>query len=523
MGATTGTGKGRIDTDGIVSGLGRGISSVTMAIAELIDNAIAATPILPGDIDQHSVQVLIRFKQEDSGLMSMVIRDTAAGMSPEVVSDKLFNYAQASENSTNLNEFGVGAKEALGFLAGSDGHFTLKSIWFNPATNKRIVTSIGKTSLKEIYPEFTYETRDAESDEQVGTQWTVLGIKGGFSPMEQQTMFQKMLSSLYRKPLREGRLVLKGEDSLGIPYTVSYSEPELLEAYPVKSSNEPDFSGNAILWRVNFKDIEVVVPTGITDKPNVLFVSGWVGLLAQLSDATGISIIRRDRVVQMGGKLQWTPKPPFKNAGSHRDKRLVGEIVCDNIPTSKVKSEVNELVAVPIAKMLDSTLHTLQPSVLSQADHFRVREYEQALREYQHGTATSIPAGGDSAGAQDGESGNSGRGGSATRNGAGPSDEHSLIFGSFTSPVDSRTFTVLLKSRQKSGSSTEWEWSKSAAELEIAVSPLIMQIARNDQHDERLVPYVSLLVALALVEREGQDSDGVIERVARLARILKPE
>jgi hypothetical protein len=70
---------------------------------------------------------------------------------------------------------------------------------------------------------------------------------------------------------------------------------------------------------------------------------------------------------------------------------------------------------------------------------------------------------------------------------------------------------------------TEWEWAPNSAELEISVSPLILQVARNDSHDERLVPYISLIVALALVDREGQDSDKVIERISRLARMLKPE
>jgi hypothetical protein len=64
---------------------------------------------------------------------------------------------------------------------------------------------------------------------------------------------------------------------------------------------------------------------------------------------------------------------------------------------------------------------------------------------------------------------------------------------------------------------------KNSAELVISVSPMILQIVRSEPHDERLVPYISLIVALALVDREGEDSDKVIERVSRLARMLKLE
>jgi hypothetical protein len=516
------TGKGNFDSDGIIASLGRGISSVTMAIAELIDNAIAAAPSLPGEVQQRTVQVLIRFKQDEAGLMSLVMRDTAAGMSPEVVSEKLFNYAKANPNSTSLNEFGVGAKEALGFLAGADGHFTLKTVWFDPSTNKRVVTTISKTTLRNIYPEFTYETRDAESDEEVGTQWTVFAVKGGFTPMDQQSMFDRILGSVYRKPIREGRLILKGEDSLGNPYTVNYSEPELLKAHIVHSNNKPDFKVDPIVWRVDFEDVDVVVPMGVGAEQTTLKVSGWLGLRAQMTDVTGISIIRRDRLVQMGGRLDWTPRPLFKNAGSPRDKRLVGEIICDEIPTNKTKSDVNEIVAAPLAKALMLKLQSLDPNILSQADHFRIRDYDQALRIHANGGVVEPSVGRPLTGT--GTAAEPPTPPSGPRAGlAGSSDDMPVRFGSFTSPVDSRTFDVLLASRQKSGSSTEWEWTKNSSELTISVSPLVLRVARTDVHDERLVPYISLIVALALVDREGQDSDKVIEKVARLARMLKPE
>jgi hypothetical protein len=513
--------KFNIDKGGIVAGLGRGISSVSMAIAELIDNALAAAPRSQSELRQTTVQVLIRFKLDDEGLMSLVIRDTAAGMSPEVVTEKLFDYGKADPNSKSLNEFGVGAKEALGFLAG-DGLFTLKTVWFDPSTKKRVVTTIGKARLRGPDPEFECDTRDAESDEEVGTQWTVFAIKGGFTPMEQQSMFERILGSVYRKPIREGRLILKGEDSLGNPYTVNYTEPELLRAHLVHPNNKIDFSVDPIIWRIDIGEADVVVPSGAGTEAATFKAAGWVGLRAKMSDTTGISIIRRDRLVQMGGKLDWTPKPPFKLAGSHRDKRLVGEIICDEIPTTKVKSDVNEKVAGPLAKALVTKLQTLEPNILSQADHFRSKEYDQALREHENRGAGDSPDGLAPSGSE-----TPGRPSVLTPRppvGSPPAaGEFSVEFGSFTNPSDSRTFLVLLKARQKSGSSTEWEWMKNSAELVISVSPMILQIVRSEPNDERLVPYISLIVALALVDREGEDSDKVIERVSRLARMLKLE
>ena len=522
MGETIGTGKGNIDKDGIIANLGRGISSVSMAIAELIDNAIAAAPSLPGDVQKRTVQVLIRFKQDEAGLMSLVMRDTASGMSPEIVSEKLFNYAKANPNSDSLNEFGVGAKEALGFLAGSDGYFTLKTVWFDPSTNRRVVTTISKTTLRNIYPEFTYETRDAENDEEVGTQWTVFAVKGGFTPMEQQSMFDRILGSVYRKPIREGRLILKGEDSLGNSYTVNYSEPDLLKAHIVHANGKPDFNVDPIVWRMDFENLDVVVPMGVGTEQTTLKVSGWLGLRAQMADVTGISIIRRDRLVQMGGRLDWTPRPPFKNTGSHRDKRLIGEVICNEIPTNRTKSDVNDIVASPLAKALMQKLQSFEPNILAQADHFRIKDYEEALRIHTNGGEIEEAVGPRPPGTDTFTEPPTPP--SGPRQGStGSSDDMPVRFGGFTSPYNSRTFDVFLATRQKSGASTEWEWTKDSAELNISVSPLIIKVARADVHDERLVPYVSLVVALALVYREGQDSEKVIEKVARLARMLKPE
>ena len=512
--------KFNIDKGGVVAGLGRGITSVPMAIAELIDNALAAAPSLQGELRPTTIQVLIRFK-EDEGLTSLVIRDTAAGMSPEVVTEKLFNYGNADPNSKTLNEFGVGAKEALGFLAG-EGLFTLKTVWFDPASKTRVVTTISKARLRGSDPEFECDIRDAESDEEVGTQWTVFGLKNGFTAMEQESMFIRILGSVYRKPIREGRLILKGEDTLGNAYTVNYTDPELLRAHTVYANNKIDFSVDPIIWRVDLGEFDVVVPAGAGAETATLKVSGWVGLRAKMLDATGISIIRRDRLVQMGGRLDWTPKPPFKLAGSPRDKRLVGEINCDDIPTTKVKSDVNDRVAGPLATALVNKLQALEPNILSQGDHFRSKEYDQALRAHENPGSGDSPDGLSPSGPE-----TPGRpSGSASRSPMGSppaAGESSVEFGSFTSPLDSRTFLVFLKARDKSGSSTEWEWTKNSAELTIPVSPLVLQVARAEAHDERLVPYVSLIVALALMDREGQDSDKVIEKVARLARMLKPE
>ena len=517
---------GRVDQAGIVGTLGRGITSHTMAVAELIDNAIASkTDAIAAGIHTDPVQVIIRF-QDQGGVTALSIRDTSTGMSTEIVQHKLFDYARRNEAADSLNEFGVGAKEALGYLAGDKGKITLKTTHTDVIANRRTVSSIQESSLFEIYNPstgFEVRTRDAEPGEPNGTLWTIHAVKGGINVAQQEVLFRQ-LGSMYRRLLSLGDLIIKGEDSNGKAYAISYESPKLLRAYPMFGS-QPDFEQPEILWKVDF-NFDWTPPDNLEIPGGTLHIEGWLGCLEEMKkEQEGIAIIRRGRVVQMGGKAQWMPAPKiFKNTGSHLDKRLVGELICDQIPTTKIKSEVDTRIAELLADALRRKIDQLQPKVLKQAEKFRRDAYKLALAEWQH-DRVSEPSQDTSADPDPqrvleqhalGASSPASSGASSLRERIGPID-----FGHFTNPIDSSTFTVELIASTRSAS-LEWKWSTDSDQrkLAISVSKAVFQVASEDTNDEPTALAIRLVVALALLGRQGGAEAEITQGVIKLAENL---
>ena len=514
---------GRVDQGGIVGTLGRGITSHTMAVAELIDNALAArSGAIAAGVHIEPIQIIIRFQSEGDGSTSLSIRDTSIGMSTETVKQKLFDYARRNEESNSLNEFGVGAKEALGYLAGERGKFTLKTIFSDPAANLRTVTSIDETTLGDIYDSnigFELRTRAAEPGEPSGTMWAVQSIKGGMNTLQQEVLFRQ-LGGMYRRVISLGDVVIKGEDSNGKSHVIAYDAPKLLKSHPMFGVT-PDFEQPEILWKVNFS-FDWEPPKNLDIPSGMMHIEGWVGCLERmLKDQGGIAIIRRGRVVQMGGRAQWTPSPKiFKNTGSPLDKRLIGELYCDQIPTTKIKSEIDTRIADPLALELRRQIDQLSPNVIKQADKYRDKAYEIAHSEWKH-EATPSPI-------NQGHSlpiGELARAGNQIPTSAQEKvdDIESLAYGKFTNPADSSTFLVELVANNKGiGGSIDWKWGGGSQDrkLTVSVPRLLLRVAISDPDDETIWLAVRIVTSLALIGRQGEEEATLARGVVKLAENL---
>lgn len=526
METTISRGVGRVDQGGIVGTLGRGITSHTMAVAELIDNAIAArSGAIASGIHMEPIQIIIRFQNEGDGTTSLSIRDTSTGMTTETVTQKLFDYARRNQETDSLNEFGVGAKEALGYLAGDKGKFTLKTTYSDPVSNVRTVTSIEETTLADVYDEkvgFEVRTRSAEPGEPTGTMWTIKSIKGGMNAPQQDVLFRQ-LGGMYRRVISIGDVVIKGEDSNGKSHVITFETPKLLRSHPMFGPT-PDFEKPEVLWKVNFK-FDWEPPKNLDVPGGVMHIEGWIGCLERmLKDQDGIAIIRRGRVVQMAGRAQWTPAPKiFKNTGSPLDKRLVGELYCDQIPTTKIKSEIDTRISDPLALELRRQIDQLSPNVIRQADKYRDTAYQSAYAEWKlarsvnHQELTSPASNANftdtsiSSGAQ---------------NDPKSDDSLSFDYGRFTNPADSSTFSVQLMAANKGhGGSIEWKWSSGTQEktLSIVVSRLLLKSAMSDPDDESVWLAVRVIAAVALISRQGDQEAQLARSLIKLAENIVKE
>ena len=526
METTISRGVGRVDQGGIVGTLGRGITSHTMAVAELIDNAIAArSAAIASGIHIEPIQIIIRFQNEGDGATSLSIRDTSTGMTTDTVRQKLFDYARRNEETVSLNEFGVGAKESLGYLAGEQGGFTLKTTWNDPVTKLRTVTSIEQTTLADVYNDqigFEVRTREAEPGEPTGTMWTILSIKGGMNALQQDVLFRQ-LGGMYRRVISLGDVVIKGEDSNGKSHVITYETPKLLKSHPMFGP-VPDFEKPEVLWKVNFS-FDWEPPKNLDVPGGVMHIEGWIGCLERmLKDQDGIAIIRRGRVVQMGGRAQWTPAPKiFKNTGSPLDKRLVGELYCDQIPTTKIKSEIDLRISDPLALELRRQIDQLSPNVIKQADKYRDTAYGNAYAEWKH--TSSGDSSNSAAPASAGGFTITERSADAT-NAMKSEDAFSLNYGTLTNPADSSTFSVQLIAASKGhGGSVDWKWNSGFQEkvLSIVVSRLLLKAAVSDPDDETVWLAVRLIAAIALSARQGDEEAQTARSLLKLAENIVKE
>jgi len=257
----------------------------------------------------------------------------------------------------------------------------------------------------------------------------------------------------------------------------------------------------------------------------VMHIEGWIGCLeSMIKDQNGIAIIRRGRVVQMAGRAQWMPAPKiFRNTGSPLDKRLVGELYCDQIPTTKIKSEVDTRISDPLALELRRQIDQLPPNVIKQAAEYRDTKYNNAYAEWKHTSSGDVSI--SAAPASVGGITITERGADAT-NASKSEDAFSLNYGTLTNPADSSTFSVQLIAASKGhGGSVDWKWNSGFQDktLSIVVSRLLLKNAVSDPDDETVWLAVRLIAAIALNARQGDEETQAARSLLKLAENIVKE
>lgn len=329
-------------------------NKVWFALAEYVDNSLqsfndnydaihtieSCEPLLKIniEIDEHRIR----------------ISDNAGGIDPKNFK-RAFAPAILPEDTTGLNEFGMGMKIASVWLA---NQYTVRTSFLGED-----VTRTFHFDLDEVVKNDTREVEIIESSSSQQDHFTEITLER-LSPnapsSAQVPRIKEYLSSIYRKYINEDNIdiVLNGE-------TLRYHQPEVLNA-PFYPSSDADPEGPDIFWREEFN-----VQFG--DKS----ATGFIAILKQQKQGdNGFSIFRRGRVISGAGDKKYFPEAlSGKSTNSYKYLRLFGEIEIEGFEVSFNKQEFQgseELDA--LFKHIKNELLLTNPRLLKQADNYRVRK-----------------------------------------------------------------------------------------------------------------------------------------------------
>lgn len=356
------------------------------AIAEFIDNAIDSFLKNENELkkirgDDFRLTVHIEF---DTTNDKITIIDNAAGIHTNDY-QRAFKTAEIPPDNTKLSEFGMGMKSA--------------ACWF---TNKWQVrtTALGETIERQINFDVEKIVNDTLNELDVKTKevsenshYTIvtlselnkkMPVKNGLS------IVKKHLASIYRHFIREN-IVHICISSRGGKDILKYKLPKILKSRPhFETENK-----KSILWTQNI-DFDF----GVNEKGATLRATGFVALLETMSvKQSGFALFRRNRVIVGSADEGFKPLRISGSIGSHRYKRLFGELHLEGFKVSHTKDgfQWDDNLEVFLEFLEEELKGKDSIPILKQADKYRVREsstnYEKVSKKVVGNTAKNIKDG----------------------------------------------------------------------------------------------------------------------------------
>jgi hypothetical protein len=335
------------------------------ALAEFVDNALQSYLANQKAGSTETAEPLIVDIDVDFGPPGRIsIKDNAAGIA---YSDfpRAFRTASAPPDRTGLAEFGIGMKSA--------------ACWFAPQWSVRTSTfgdPIARTikfDIDDIVSESIEELVVEESKAAKGAHFTEVILDNLFHTPQGRTLskIKEHLTDIYRDYIRKEILILrlKGE-------VLSYEPPEILFAAYFKTPDQEH-----LLWR---KDIKFDLGSGQR-------VTGFAAIRSVASTKkAGFALFRRGRIIQGSGDDGYRPEYIFGGPNTYRYQRLFGELHLDGFEVSHTKDGFRwDDTEQPFLELLREHLEKDDLPMFSQADGYRVRKQDTAIRKDAQSAATS--------------------------------------------------------------------------------------------------------------------------------------
>ncbi|WP_316788866.1 ATP-binding protein [Pedobacter frigoris] len=323
-------------------------NKVWYAVGEYVDNAVQSYENNKEKfykIDQNyqfEIRITVDWEKDE-----MVISDNAAGINSHDFI-RAFEPANIPIDNTGLHEFGMGMKTASIWLSNI---WILRTAAIGEVVERTVVFDLNKV-LDEEKEILDVLTTNKEANLHF-TEITLKELSSNAPTIHQMTKLRSHLSSIYRKFIRSGQLILIVNDEI-----LEYDDPEILIA-PIYT--EPN--GTDITWK---KEIDF--------RLGKYRVAGFVGLLRELSTSkyNGLSLFRRGRVIEGSHDEKYTPKILFGQVGSFRYKRLFGELELEGFEVSFNKGSFQEQGDMEaLMESLKIELSGREFNLLKQADEYR--------------------------------------------------------------------------------------------------------------------------------------------------------
>lgn len=329
------------------------------ALAEYIDNSISSYFETKDDIlkiePEYRLKIDIEINFIDG---SITIRDNAGGISKDKY-EYAFRAAEIPDDTSGLNEFGMGMKTASSWLANK---WTVTTSAFGENYQRSIEFNVEKVVSNDIKE---LEAIQTESDPKMHFTTIKLEELTGNAPKHNQvSRIRKHLSSIHRKFIlnHNVEIVVNGE-------TLKFEQQKILKA--------PRWDDE------NGKEIEWIVPIDSTFGKNKR-VTGFVALLDVMSTSVhnGFSLFRRGRVIQGSGDELFRPKQLSGTNGSHQHKRVFGELELEgfNVDFTKGKFQ-NDEDFDELLDLLQDHCDSDEMPLLSQAAKFRKPQPKKNLKD----------------------------------------------------------------------------------------------------------------------------------------------
>lgn len=286
------------------------------ALAEYVDNSISSYQN-DGDairsVDPNfKLRIDIDLNYVDN---TITIKDNAGGIKVDKY-EYAFRAAEIPDDTTGLNEFGMGMKTASSWLANK---WTVTTSAIGEKVERTIQFNVDEVVKNDTHELLATERPSAEIEH-----YTVIKLEEltGNAPLNRNlNKIRKHLASIHRKFIRKDdiSIYVNGEELV-------YVEQEVLKAPKWDVEN-----GEDVVWR-----IEIDQTFGTNKR-----VKGFVGLLSTMSTSVnnGFSLFRRGRVIEGSGDDLFRPKQLCGQVGSHQFKRVFGELELEGFKVDFTKGK----------------------------------------------------------------------------------------------------------------------------------------------------------------------------------------